>query len=123
MAVQAIDKILDMDFYHPNSTSAYFSTEEPATRAKVVANIKAWWQENRGRPLVEMYRSRLEEGGAYQRIERLRKIVRLDPRAIDEVATLKRWADGLTTGDKVEYAVELAAHGDLSLLQEIRTAP
>jgi hypothetical protein len=120
VAVQAIDKILDMDFYTAQTTSSYFSTEKPETRAKVIANIKAWWQENRGKPLVEMYRSRLEEGRAYQRIDRLRKIARLDPKAIDAVATLKRWSEGLTTSDKVEYAEELAAHADLSLLPEIR---
>jgi len=64
--------------------------------------------------------ARLDEGHAYERIERLRKILKLDPKAIDEAATLKRWAGQSYSDDMCEYAEALARLSDFSLLPVIR---
>jgi hypothetical protein len=120
VAIQAIERIVSEPFYRVPTTSSYFSTEEGATRAKIVAEVKTWWSENGGKSPLEWHRSRLDAGSTYERIERLRKIVKLDPQAIDAVATLKGWAEQSSIEGKTEYATELAQRGDFSLLPEIR---
>lgn len=120
VAIQAIEKIVSERFYEVRTSSSYFSTEEPATRAEIIGKVKAWWKENSSKSPLEMHFSRLDEGRAYERIDRLHKILKLDPQALNPVATLKRWAENSSGDDKTEYVAELATRGDSSFLPQIR---
>lgn len=120
VAVRAIERIVSERFYEVRSTSSYFSTETSATRAEVIVAIKAWWKENGAKSPIDMHLSRLDDGRAYERLARLKKILQLDTQALDEMTTLKRWAGQSYSEDMCEYAEELARLGDLSLLPAIR---
>jgi hypothetical protein len=126
VAVECIEEILNIRFYTVSSTSSYLSNEKPEIRNKVIADIKAWWKAHGQETPLQGQLARLESGSVYDRIDTLHKIEKLDPKAVDPIVTLKRWADEWhkqPDGGRerlVYIADELARRGDLALLPEIR---
>jgi hypothetical protein len=120
VAVECIDHISGINFYRQSSSSSYLSTENPDLRDKVIADIKSWWAVNANKTQVESLIARLDTGNIYNRIDILRKIEKLDPKAVDSIAYLKKWVDGSKEGDLIQIAQELANRKDLSLLPEMR---
>ena len=116
VAVQCIDKILDIQFYRESSTSSYFSTEKPEVREAVIAAIKEWWAKHGSESPVQGQLALLELGKIWERIDTLGKIEKLDPKAVDSIATLKRWTKGANAEDLIRIADALAPRGDFSLL-------
>jgi len=120
VAVECIERILDIDFYRPTNSSAYLSTETPAIHDRVVEAITKWWAENGGKSPLAGYLALLDDGPFSQRLRNLQKIEKLDPHAVDIPATLKRWASAATVEDALPLAIALAQRGDTSLLPLIR---
>jgi hypothetical protein len=44
VALQCIERILDVHIYSPSDSSSYLSTESPETRNQVIADIRAMWR-------------------------------------------------------------------------------
>ncbi|MHC4503128.1 MAG: hypothetical protein ACYTFI_07475, partial [Planctomycetota bacterium] len=120
VAVQCIEAILEVNFYNASSTSSYLSNEDPKKREKVIAGIKSWWKENGHKSPLEGHLARLEHGRLYDRLATLRKIEKIDPKAVDPIAVLKRWAVDVDFRELPRIASALATRGDLSLLPAMR---
>jgi hypothetical protein len=120
VAVQCIGQILDIRFYHPSSTSSYLSNEEESVRRAVIEDVKSWWGEYGGKPPLEGYLGRLEQGSYHDRLDMLRKVEELDRGAVDSVALLKRWAVEADYRQLPMLAEALADRGDFSLLPAMR---
>ncbi len=120
VAVQCIEKIVDIRFYHPSTSSSYLSNEKPEVREKVIADLKAWWKENSDKSPLQGYQARLEQGRLYERVDVLVKIEGIDKKAVDSIAILKKWAVGADDEDQAKIALELGKRGDLSFLPAMR---
>jgi hypothetical protein len=74
-AIQILDELLPAPFYRPNSTGAYFSTESPEVRDRVIRSIKSWYQAGLGKSEVEKKWLAVEAApGIYQLIALLRDL-------------------------------------------------
>ncbi|MFH1741935.1 MAG: hypothetical protein ABIH23_23270 [bacterium] len=121
VAVECIEKILDVDFYDYSSTGAYPSTEKPEIREKVIEDIRSWWKEYGDRSYLEGQLARLRVGTVYQRTRTLEKIEKIDKNAVDSIGALKGWGEGAENKEQLAFiAEELAKRGDLSFLSTIR---
>jgi len=119
-AVQCIEQIVDVRFYHSSGTSSYLSNEKEEKRRAVVEDIKEWWTMNGSKTPLEGYLARLDHGNIYDRLTVLKKIESIDKTAVDSIATLKRWAAGRDYRQVPKVAEALARRGDLSLLPAMR---
>lgn len=48
-AIQILNELLPAVFYRPSSTGSYFSNEYADVRAKIISNIRNWYEESRGK--------------------------------------------------------------------------
>ena len=120
VAVQCIEQIVDIRFYHSSSTSSYLSNEKEEKRRAVVEDIKEWWTTNGSKTPLEGYLARMDRGNIYDRLAVLGKIESIDKTAVDSIATLNRWAAGEDFRQLPKVAEALARRGDLSLLPAMR---
>jgi len=120
VAVQCIEKILDIRFYEPSSTSSYLSNEEAEKRRAVIQDIKSWWKAYGDKPPLDGFLGRLDHGRPYQRLDMLRKAEAIEKKAVNSIAVIKRWAVEGHANDLPEYVRALADRGDRSLLPAIR---
>jgi hypothetical protein len=121
-AIECIDQITGIQFYHQTRTGSYLSTEKPAYRSAVINDIQTWWAQNKDKTPVQGLVARLDKGRVYDRTDILARIEKADPKAVDSIGLLKQWAAGTTGDEQAFLATELARRKDFTLLPRIRQA-
>ena len=120
VAVQCIEKILDIRFYEPSTSSSYLSNEKAEMRQAVIKDIQSWWTDYGNKPPLDGYLARFDCGRPYQRLDMLRKAEAIDRNAVDSIAVLKRWAIEGRADELPQYVQAMLERGDDSYLPALR---
>ncbi len=122
LALASLEAMTRTRFHQAPPAEPAFSGQPADVRARIAAEVAAWWQTYTNQGPVTARLARLTDLPLFERIPELLRLERLDSNAVQVVPLLKTWAQKSTGAELGPLFDALVKRGDLSLLPAIRAS-